>query len=164
MDIAVMIFLVTSVFETASISFSMMAVSLACMPVPYQVLRRAQPLRLFSCRQILVGNALSRRRVYQSIQPLERVLLDVSRVQAERELIDIARHVLRARVVIRAVQPALENRPDAFNSIRAQSIAHVFILLVTDLMVLLVHMAQAVPASRSFCKSVLVIPSALVPG
>jgi hypothetical protein len=76
-----------------------------------------RPQRPASSAEPLVRESLARYRVHEAIEPRRCVASDVSLIQPEGELIDVAAQVLLAGVVVDAMQAALENRPDALNRI-----------------------------------------------
>src|SRR5579859_5048657 len=89
----------------------------ACKSKPRQ---RVCPVRVgFSCGKLLVREPLSADRSDETVQPLERVILDVAFVQPPRELVRIASCVLGADVVIDAIHAAFQDCPHAFNAVRA---------------------------------------------
>src|SRR5579864_4726941 len=75
-----------------------------------------------SSDQILVGEPLPRNACHEAVQPLKGVPLHVALIEPERELVYIAMQVLVAGVVIDAVQPALQNGPDALDAVRRHAI------------------------------------------
>lgn len=62
--------------------------------------------------------------VNEAIQPVQRVYGHVAVIEAECEFIDVTKQVLRTRVMIYAVQSALQDRPDALDAVRVDSPAH----------------------------------------
>ena len=80
---------------------------------------KIQEKRLFSsCGQPRVSQPLPADSVDERVQPLKRVALYVTFVQAERELINVTGKVLRADLVIDAIHAALQERPNAFDTVR----------------------------------------------
>ena len=47
---------------------------------------------------------------------------NVAFIEPKRELIDVAKQVLGAGVMVDTVQPALEHSPDGFNAVRAHAV------------------------------------------
>jgi hypothetical protein len=73
----------------------------------------------FSCGQPRVGQPLAAHRSDETIQPFQRVILDVAFVQPPCKFVGISSKVLRADVVKGSVHSPLENSPHAFNAVRA---------------------------------------------
>ena len=70
---------------------------------------REEATKLSNGRQILIGNTLPNHCVHETIQPFQRVTLYIAVVQAEAKLIDIPAKVLRASMVVDAIEPASQN-------------------------------------------------------
>ena len=90
------------------------------MPEPRQLsdpTRRARPAIVFSFCQLRVGQTLSGNRINKQVETLQRVDFDVAEVQPESELINVAMKMLFARVMVNAMQPALEQCPNGFDSV-----------------------------------------------
>jgi hypothetical protein len=68
--------------------------------------------------------------------PVERVSLDVTIVEAKRELIDVAAKVLLADVMVRAIDAALQQRPDRLDTIRSHVVARILGDAVIDRLML----------------------------
>src|SRR5579872_5022581 len=66
----------------------------------------------------LVGEPLSGTGHHEAVQALHRVSRDVPLVEAKRKFIDVAEQVLFAGVMVDAMQPALQDGPDALNTVR----------------------------------------------
>ena len=89
----------------------------AGMPAPHRRFYPALRGCPVSLDQPLVRETFSARVVDETIQPLEGVPLYIAIVQAEGELIDVALQVLRAGVMVDAMQPALQDGPYALNAV-----------------------------------------------
>lgn len=70
-----------------------------------------------SCDQLLVGHGQSDSCFDETVQAGKRVILHVAIIQPKGELVNIAANMLLAGMMIDAMQTALKNRPDAFNSV-----------------------------------------------
>ena len=70
-----------------------------------------------SCDQSLVRQPSASRVDDEAIEPGQRVVLDVALIQPERKLINVPPKVLRGDVVKDAVDPALQDREDAFDAV-----------------------------------------------
>src|SRR6202789_3991093 len=83
--------------------------------------------------QRLVGESLADRLVTERCDTVQRVNLAIAlAAQAERELIDVALHVLDGEVVIDAVVAALEDSPHALNAVCMRHAIHVLLGTVVD--------------------------------
>ena len=87
----------------------------ACKPAPRQSFCRELPAPV-SCREPLVCEALAASGIDERVEPRQRVIFHVPFVQPKRELIDIAEQVFLARVMINAMQSALQDRPNALDA------------------------------------------------
>lgn len=85
-----------------------------------------------SCDQLRVSDATANRRGDHAVEPVERQALHVSVIEPERELVDVAPDVLRAGVVIDAMQPAFQDSPHAFDAVRRHAIADIFARAMVD--------------------------------
>ena len=70
-------------------------------------------MRLSSARQILVGDPLPNDCVHETVKLLQRVTLHLAVIQAEGELIHVTGHMLRARTMVDAIHPALQDGVEA---------------------------------------------------
>src|SRR5258708_5246625 len=89
-----------------------------------------------SLDQRLVCQALAGHPFNEAIEARQRVVPDVSFVQPEGELVNVAAKVLGARVVIDADQAALENRENAFDAVRGHAVAGELASAVIDRIVI----------------------------
>src|SRR5574337_313432 len=101
--------------------------------------RRAPCLRFgrvhrapFSCGEFLVCDAAASGSGNQVVQALEGMALDVPLVQPEGELVDVPAKVLLARLVVDAMNPALQDGPHGLNAVSVDAIADVFARAVVD--------------------------------
>ena len=85
-----------------------------------------------SCGHLLVGDALARYGVNQAVQPFKSVALDVSFVQPERELLNVAVKVLRAGRMVHADDSAFQDRPDCLNRVSVNDPLRVLTSAVID--------------------------------
>src|SRR5208282_4099634 len=85
-----------------------------------------------SCCEPFVSEPRPRNRVHERIEPLERVPCNVAVVQTEGKLVNVTTEMLLANLVVDAVQPALEDRPDTFDTVRAGLAAHIFVRRMVD--------------------------------
>ncbi len=85
-----------------------------------------------SCGQPFVREPLASNRVHERVETVERVASDVSLIQAECELVNVAAKMFLADLMIDAMQSALENRPDALNAVRAGYPANVLTRRMVD--------------------------------
>src|SRR5260370_30794984 len=86
-----------------------------------------------SSDQILVGEPLSRNAHHEAFQPLQRVALHIALIEPECELINVAAEMLWADVMERAVDAALQHRPNALDAVcRHAVVADVFASAVID--------------------------------
>src|SRR4051794_4712913 len=72
----------------------------------------------YSSDQILVSQPLAGRALNKAVDPLRRVPLHITLIEAKGELIDIAVHVLRADMVESSVNATLENGKETFDAVR----------------------------------------------
>ena len=99
---------------------------LALADTPAPCLRSGLALReVQSCDQLFVGDATANRRGDKAIEARERVTAHVAVIEPKSKLVDVAPKVLRAGMVIHAMQTALEHRPNTLNAIGCDSIAAV---------------------------------------
>jgi hypothetical protein len=77
-----------------------------------------------SLRQPLVGQALVRSRFNEAIKAVQSVALHVPVIQSECELVNVAAKMLMTYLVVDTSKAALQNRPNALNSIHRDLIAH----------------------------------------
>lgn len=81
--------------------------------------------RLDSSDQILVGKPPAGRAIDEAVQPQQGVPRDVSIIESERELVNVPTKVLRADMMIGAINAALQDSPNAFDAIRRRSVSRV---------------------------------------
>ena len=111
------------------------------------IVNRCRHLQSVGSRcQLFEGYALADHAPEQGIQSFLRVSLHVALAQSERELVDVGSAMLDRPVVIRPVEPTLENRPDAFNRIRVRHVVDEFLCGVIDSLVV-VESPEAIVAS-----------------
>ncbi len=67
--------------------------------------------------QLTVGQPPAADAIHKRIEALRRVPAHIAVIQAEREFVDVPARVLRADVVERANNPALEHGPNRFDSV-----------------------------------------------
>jgi len=101
-------------------------------PAPRLQWHRAPLAPSSSCRQRLVSDTPSDRRINKTGQPIQRMALHLAVIQAEGELVDIAAQVLDAGMVVDAMQAALHHGPHALNTVRMDLTAYPFLLVVID--------------------------------
>lgn len=92
----------------------------------------ARFLASLSLNERLVCEPLSRRAMYEAIEPRQGMVLDVAFIQPEREFINVAVEMLRAGVMIDADQAALQDGENAFDPVRGHAPAHVLSRAVID--------------------------------
>jgi hypothetical protein len=73
--------------------------------------------RLDSSDQIPVGQPPAGCAVNEAFQPSQRMTLHVAFVESERELVDVPTEVLRADMMIGAIDAALQDSPNAFDAV-----------------------------------------------
>ena len=102
-------------FSSERAPASSRAYSLASACRPARGLRSGSTLRAASssCGKFLVRDATAHGRRYEAVEPFQCMSLAVGIVQPKGELVDVAAKVLRASVMVNAVQAALENGPHA---------------------------------------------------
>jgi len=103
---------------------------LACRPEPYPLSRQA--LRAVSLDQCLIRDALASHGGCEAIQPRQRMILDVTLVQPEGELIDVPAKMLRAGVMVDSDETALKDRENALDAVRGYAAANELTLSVID--------------------------------
>lgn len=101
--------------------------------------------------QLLVSDAASYRRIYKTIEPVQGVRLNVAVVQAERKFINITAQMLVARMVIDAMQTALQHGPNAFDAVGAHAISDVLARTVVDGFVSIEHRSKTAIACMLVC-------------
>ena len=69
---------------------------------------------------------------YQAVQPVKCVSFDVAFVQPECEFVNVAIQVLRAGVMVDAMQPTLHYSPDRLYAVRGDVPAHIFTRAMVD--------------------------------
>lgn len=87
------------------------------------------------CYQLFVRQPLADHPDNQRMNPVHRMDFHVPLVKPERKLIDISRQVFDAEMVKGAMIAALQERPNAFDSIRARHAVNIFSCPVRDYMV-----------------------------
>src|ERR1700679_611042 len=81
---------------------------------------------------LFVRDALAYYSVDERIKPLKRVPLNVALVQSESEFVNVAVKVLRARVVVDAIQSALQDSPNALDAVRVRRAPRILTRAVVD--------------------------------
>src|SRR5579872_3789252 len=108
---------------------------------------RPVPLASVSARlslgKRLIGEALARNARHKTVQPTERVAIDVPGVEPERKLIDVARQMFSARVVIDAYKPAFKHGEGAFDAVGGDAASRVLAIAVIDSLVSVEQTAQS---------------------
>src|SRR5688572_22462837 len=72
-----------------------------------------RPSRRNLRNQVFVSQSLSSNGINKTVQPFQRVALHVARVQSKGKFVNVATQMLRAHLVVHAVNTALEHRPNA---------------------------------------------------
>src|SRR5260370_18420490 len=85
-----------------------------------------------SLDQRLVGEPLPDNAVNETVEPLERMPLDVAFVQPERKFINVPAKMLWTRVMVDADQPALQDRENALDAVGRYVVADEFGSAVVD--------------------------------
>lgn len=105
---------------------------------PTENYRATQRIKFFhlsahsSLRQSLVGQALACSGANHCVQAIERVALHIAVIQPEGEFINVTAKVFRADLMVDAGQSALEYRPNAFNSVHSDLLAHELAFAMVD--------------------------------
>ena len=115
---------------------------------PYPRRNSSTSLVSQSCDQLLIGEATANRRAEQAGKPLHRVATHVPVIEAERELANVAVKMLRADVVERPNDTALEDGKDALDAVRGHVVADVFAEAVIDAPLAVVEAVQRAIDSR----------------
>lgn len=89
-----------------------------------------------SCGQSFVGNARAYRSIDERVEPFQRVPFDVASVEPKDKLIDIPFQVFLARLVIDALESALEDCPHALNAVRTCHASNILVGRVIDALLL----------------------------
>src|SRR3990167_9160637 len=97
-----------------------------------------------SCGQAFIGKSGACGSIDERIEPFQGVPLNIACVEAKNELIDVPFQMLLARLVIDALESALEYRPHALNAIGARRAPDVFIRRVIDALLLEEQAVQVV--------------------
>jgi len=90
----------------------------------------------YSFDQVPVSEPLPGRVLYEAVEPIEGVPRHIALVEPESELVNVAAKMLRADVMERAVNPALQDGPDALDPIGCHVIPDVLSGAVHDALVL----------------------------
>jgi hypothetical protein len=85
-----------------------------------------------SLDQPFIGEPLASHAINEAIKPHKGMVPDITFVQTERKLINVAAKMLTAGVVVDANQTALEDGKNAFNPVRGDGTAHIFTSAVID--------------------------------
>ena len=85
-----------------------------------------------SLDQTFVGEPLARHAINEAVEPRQGMVLDVSFIEPEGKLVNVAGKVLWAGVMIDANQAALENGEDALNPVRGYAVADILASAVVD--------------------------------
>jgi hypothetical protein len=104
---------------------------LAGKPAPHPPFCRVPP-ESPSCREPLVCEPFSSRSGDERIKARQRVVRDVAFVQPERELIDVSKEMLGTRVMVDAMQPALQDSPNALDRVCMSGSALILARAVVD--------------------------------
>ena len=106
------------------VSWPVLTSALAYMPTrhPRFDLAHQEPSRY----EALVGETLASGSADETVEPLERVHLHVAIVQPECEFVDVAPKVLRAYLMVYAMNAALHDSPNAFDAVGCDRAACVF--------------------------------------
>ena len=109
------------------------------------------PWVLSSCRQPFVSEAFSIYREDETVESRQRVLRHSSRVQAKCNLVHVAANVLRAHLMPRPIDAALEQRPDAFDGVCVDVALRIFTVTVVDGAVIEPQTIQTLISTRLIC-------------
>ena len=82
--------------------------------------------------EFLVGQPLANCASRHAIQPVHRAALDVTFVQSEGEFVNVATKMLRAYLMVDAMNATLHDGPHGFDTVRADAVAHVFSTAMVD--------------------------------
>lgn len=85
--------------------------------------------------------------VHQTVQAVHGVVLHVADIQTEGELVNVSLQMFVAGMVIDAVQSALQDGPDALNTVRADIASYKFFRAMVDRLMLKEQPAQRVVAA-----------------
>ncbi len=109
--------------------------------------------RVFSSsfRQLRIGQSLTDSRAKQTIEPVHRVPFHVSVAQSKGELANVAVQMLRAGVVIDAVQATLKQRKDALDTIGCYIAPHIFTGAMVDAVMRIEQPANAIVKRAFVC-------------
>src|ERR1035441_6420607 len=92
----------------------------------------AAPSVLFSCREPFVSESLAIYRENETVEPIQRVLRHSSRVQAKGNLVHISPNMLRAHLMPRTVNAALQECTHALDRVRVDVALRILAFAVID--------------------------------